>query len=265
MSILKVDYPEENVAVVTWNTNDKNTMILPFCDELEVLIKELENNQKIIFVCFQGGDGFFSNGFDPNEFYGKSEEYIRDVISRSFGLCLKIFKANFIAVALINGHCMGYGAIFSIFCDYRVIQDSKARFSFPEILIGLSLPHFVSIRLQQFLSFSVIRNLANTGKALKPQEALELGLMDYICGSSELKEVTLKKIIYPLLKHSWSGILYNKQSLNSSFYSIIQKAYEDDVKFSPKLILTENAQKGMEALIKAKRPVVINKTKPVLF
>lgn len=259
MAHMNVSTVSHGIKKVSWNFNEKNTVTLEFCKKLYEIIDELEQDKSTLAVIFEGNGNFFSNGFEPSSFHGATTEKVASIIDSAFGLCLKIFKADFIAISTMNGHAMGFGAIFALFSDYRLIQSQKARFGFPEILIGLALPMATSIRLQHMIGPTKTRDLGQTGKALKPDQAVEIGLIDYCCEAEQLSEQALK-ILNPFIKGSWQAVRSNKRSINQPWFTMLDEAHKQDVVVAPKLILSPDGQEGMSSILEGRRAAFSNNT-----
>ena len=259
MSTMNVSTVSEGIKKVSWNFNEKNTVSINFCKELSEIIADLEKEKSTLAVIFEGNGSFFSNGFEPTSFHGSTTEHVSAVIDMAFGLCLRIFKAEFIALSAMNGHAMGFGAIFALFSDYRLIQNQKARFGFPEVIIGLALPMATSIRLQHMIGPVKTRDLGQTGKALKPDQAVDMGLIDYSCNPEQLEEQAVK-ILNPLVKGSWQAVRSNKISINQPWFNIFEDAHKQDVIVAPKLILSKDGQEGMSSIVEGRRAVFSRNT-----
>lgn len=259
MATMNVSVVSPGVKKVSWNFNEKNTVTIEFCNELSKIMTELEQDKSTLAVLFEGNGNFFSNGFEPSSFHGSTTDEVASVIDSAFGLCLRIFKADFIAISAMNGHAMGFGAIFALFSDYRLIQNQKARFGFPEILIGLALPMATSIRLQHIIGPIKTRDLGQTGKALKPDQAVEMGLIDHSCEAEQLSEQALK-ILNPFIKGSWQAVRSNKRSINQPWFAMLDEAHKQDVIVAPKLILSADGQEGMSSILEGRRAVFSNNT-----
>ncbi|MCC6075903.1 3-hydroxyacyl-CoA dehydrogenase NAD-binding domain-containing protein [Pseudomonas sp. GCM10022188] len=87
-------------------------------------------------------------------------------------------------VAAIGGLALGGGLELAMACGYR-IGESKARLGLPEITLGLLPGAGGTQRLPRLVGAETALDIILSGQPLRPERALELGLLDRLAASAD--------------------------------------------------------------------------------
>ena len=88
-------------------------------------------------------------------------------------------------IAAIRGRCVGGGVVLALACDLRVAQTT-ARFSIPEVDLGIPLAWGGIPRLLREVPPAVARELVLTCREFDAEEAARLGLLSRVVAPGEL-------------------------------------------------------------------------------
>ena len=243
-----------SIAIVELDLNEKNVINSGFVTEMTRVMDEYEQSTTIRTMIITANGKFFSNGFDPESVLGVSADTVKQNVGEAFRLLPRFYRLPYITIMAINGHCMGYGAVWALFFDYRFMVNKGARFGYPEALIGLALPVSTSLLLKDLIGTRAARDLAIFGAAQKPESALELGLLDGVYPPDELME-QCEKFAARFNSMSRTGLIANKRSLKQSISdAALMAAVEEDVEGSAEMILSPDGQEGMASIIERRRP-----------
>ncbi|TKT71797.1 enoyl-CoA hydratase [Afipia massiliensis] len=88
-------------------------------------------------------------------------------------------------IAAINGPCAGLGMCFALFCDMRFAAQ-EAVFTTAFARRGLIAEHGMSWTLPRLIGLSAATDLLMSGRKVKADEALRLGLVDRIYPAADL-------------------------------------------------------------------------------
>ncbi len=132
-----------------------------------------------------GGAKAFAAGADITEFGGPDE-------ARAIG---QRFRAAYDAIgeiprpviAAINGVALGGGLELALACDLRVAAEN-ARVGQPEILLGVIPGAGATQRLPRLIGTAPAKELIWSGRQVKADEALALGLVDRVVPAAELED-----------------------------------------------------------------------------
>jgi enoyl-CoA hydratase len=101
-------------------------------------------------------------------------------------LFLRMNASDKVFVAAINGMSLGGGLILALGCDLRYLADGEHALGLVESNIGFMAAAGGSQRLVRIMGVGPALELLLEGRALSPQEALELGLVHRVVPSEKL-------------------------------------------------------------------------------
>ena len=174
--LVLVDRRSDGVALVTLNSPKVNALSTALLARLHEVALELTSNPAGA-VVITGGDRLFAAGADISEFGGPSEA---KTIGASFHAALNAVAAiPSFTIAAVSGYALGGGCELSMACDYR-IASTKAVFGQPEILLGIIPGGGGTQRLPRLVGASRAKEIMITGRQVKADEALNIGLANEV-------------------------------------------------------------------------------------
>jgi enoyl-CoA hydratase len=138
-------------------------------------------------VILTGTGSIFSAGVDLFRIVGRGSDCVAggtDYVARFFPalarfvLDLFAFPKPFVVAA--NGHAVAGGCIFTLCGDYRLMAAGDARIGLPELLVGVPFPASVLEVVRYGIPPQHLQMLMYTGRTVKPDEALRLGIIDEV-------------------------------------------------------------------------------------
>jgi len=177
----------DGVAVVTLNNPKVNALSQAMLARLKEIALELTADPPGA-VVITGGERIFAAGADISEFGGTSEG---DRIGLGFHSALDAVAAmpRFV-IAAVSGYALGGGCELSMACDYRIAGE-KAVFGQPEVLLGIIPGGGGTQRLPRLVGSSRAKEIVMTGRQVKSDEALRIGLVDEVVANDQLHERAL--------------------------------------------------------------------------
>jgi enoyl-CoA hydratase len=162
-----------------------NALWIDILGELEeALEREVEAGASAIVLT--GAGRCFSAGIDTKAAAGAAAEdqvagvtAINRTVSTIFGLPVPV-------VAAVNGHALGGGLVIPLACDVVVATREPCKLGLTEVAAGVPFPAAALAAVRARLSPPVFNNLCLTGRTFGPDEALELGVVDELCGAGLL-------------------------------------------------------------------------------
>jgi enoyl-CoA hydratase len=93
--------------------------------------------------------------------------------------------APFPTIALVNGFALGGGCELALACDF-IVASERAVFGQPEVNLGI-VPGFGGTqRLTRLVGKGMALELCTTGRQVKADEALRIGLANHVVPAGEL-------------------------------------------------------------------------------
>lgn len=181
-SLVLLERRDDGVAVVTLNSPKVNALSTSLLARLGEIAAEL-TARPAGAVVLTGGDRLFAAGADISEFGGKDEARS---VGGAFHATLNAFAAiPSFTIAAVSGFALGGGCELAMACDYR-IAGTKAVFGQPEILLGIIPGGGGTQRLPRLIGPSRAKEMMITGRQVRADEALRIGLADEVTEQEQL-------------------------------------------------------------------------------
>ncbi len=188
---------------VAWLTFDKpgasaNSLSRAAMEELDERLRQTEQQRPAGLVICSGKSGFIA-GADVSEF-GQVREPSAAVpsIRAAHGVLQRLEDLPFPTVAAINGYCLGGGLELAMACRHRVCADDpKVTLGLPEVMLGIHPGFGGTVRAVRLVGVAPAMDLMLTGKNLRPDKALQAGLIDEIVPAGQLRDAAKMLALRP--------------------------------------------------------------------
>jgi enoyl-CoA hydratase len=185
--LVLVERRDDGVAVITLNNPKVNALSQAMLAELRAVAEDLTANPPGAVVV-TGGERIFAAGADISEFGGADEA---GTIGTGFHTALAaVAGIPRLVIAAISGYALGGGCELALACDYR-IGSERAVFGQPEILLGIIPGGGGTQRLPRTVGRSRAKEMMLTGRQVKADEALRIGLLDEVVAGDDLHDRAL--------------------------------------------------------------------------
>ncbi|MBT7915894.1 hypothetical protein HN588_18545, partial [Candidatus Bathyarchaeota archaeon] len=179
---------ENGVYKITLNRPSKlNSMTLEMLGLISEAVDEASADPEIKAILVTGaGDRAFCAGADVSQFPGLSVEEARNVSKAGHNTFKKFMETPKPVVAAVNGYALGGGNELILFCDLRIASE-KARFSQPEVSLGLMTGWGGTCLLKKVVGQTVANELLLTGRRINADEAKSIGLVSHVYPAAEFE------------------------------------------------------------------------------
>lgn len=181
----------DGVAVITLQRPPMNALSLSVQSQFAQAAREADERRDVHAVVLHGGPKVFAAGADVKEMVDWDH---RTMVERSRAL-----QASFTAVAevgkptiaAITGYALGGGLELALCCDFRVCGDN-AKLGVPEIQLGIIPGAGGTQRLPRLIGPARAKELIFSGRHVRAEEALRIGLVDRVVPPDEVLDAALE-------------------------------------------------------------------------
>jgi enoyl-CoA hydratase/carnithine racemase len=163
-----------------------NALDTPTTDDLRRLMTDLRDDASVRVVIVTGaGEKAFVAGADINELAALTPVEAREHARRGQHVFDLIEHLGKPVIAAVNGFALGGGCELAMACTLRIAAED-ARFGQPEINLGL-IPGFAGTqRLARLVGKAIALEILLTGRQVKADEALRIGLVNKVVPPASL-------------------------------------------------------------------------------
>jgi enoyl-CoA hydratase/carnithine racemase len=185
---VRIDRRADGVATLRVDRPPLNALSGALLDEIASAARELGEDSAVKAVVVLGGAKAFAAGADISEFGGPDEAR---AISRRFRNAFDaVGEIPRPVIAAVNGVALGGGLELALACDLRLAADN-ARVGQPETLLGVMPGAGATQRLPRLIGPARAKELIWSGRQVKADEALAMGLVDRVVPAAELEDAAL--------------------------------------------------------------------------
>ena len=181
----------DGVATMRLDRPKMNALDVQMQEEIRSAAIEATERDDVKAVVVWGGERVFAAGADVKEMADMS---YTDMVKRSgalqsaFTAVARIPKP---VVAAVNGYALGGGCELALCADIRIAADD-ATLGQPEILLGIIPGAGGTQRLARLVGPSRAKDLIFSGRFVKADEALAIGLVDHVVPAADVYVAAVK-------------------------------------------------------------------------
>ena len=194
----------EDADRIAWLTVDKpgtsaNVLSAGVLAELDGHLAQLEQSRPRGLVLISAKKSGFIAGADIKEFTGiRDEAEGYTLIRRGQQVFDRLEALPFPTVAAIHGFALGGGLETALACRYRVgVADERLSLGLPEVQLGLHPGFGGTVRTVRLIGVRAAMELMLTGRPVRGEKALKLGLLDRLVAEGELRASARSLILDP--------------------------------------------------------------------
>lgn len=215
--------------------------------ELNTFLDSIDINATRVLIITGDGEKSFVAGADISEMSSLNEQK-----GFAFGKCgadvfRKIETLPIPVIAAVNGFALGGGCELAMACDIR-IASSNAKFGQPEVGLGI-IPGFSgTCRLAKIVGMGIAKEMIYTGKAIRAEEALRIGLVNAVYPQEELMGQALA-MAKKIAANAPIAVRYAKACINEEYDLPTEKAIAFENTMFGKCFATKDQKEGMDAFL----------------
>lgn len=235
------------VGTIRLNRPPMNALDIATQDLLKDLAEEAAARDDVRAVVLYGGEKVFAAGADIKEMQAMDHRAMvlrAKALQDSFTAVARIPKP---VVAAVTGYALGGGCELALCADYRIAGEN-AKLGQPEILLGLIPGAGGTQRLARLVGPSKAKDLIFTGRHVKADEALVMGLVDRVVPAEEVYDQA----------HAWAAKLAQgpalalraaKEAVDGGLETDIDTGLTIERNWFAGLFATEDRERGMRSFV----------------
>ena len=172
---------EEGILILEIKNPPVNSYTHEMLRQLDDCILQARFDETIHVIVLTGnGEKFFSAGADINMLTKESLAYKYNFAVHGNEVLTRMERTPKLIIAAINGHAIGGGLEISMATDIRIAKKDAGRVGLAEVNLGVMPGMGGTQRLPRLVGKGRGLELCATGRQIAFEEALEMGLIQYI-------------------------------------------------------------------------------------
>jgi enoyl-CoA hydratase len=244
MSTVRVDRRDDGVALVTLDNPKVNALSTQVLTDLAEAADRLRADLPGAVVV-TGGERVFAAGADISEFGGPDDaRNIGATFRRAFDGLAGLPR---VVVAAVGGYALGGGCELAMACDLRIASE-KAVFGQPEILLGIIPGAGGTQRLPRLVGPAKAKELCLSGRQVRAEEALAIGLVDEVVAHDRFLERAIA-VAAAYAAGPLEALAATKQAIDQGLEGTLAAGLGLEQELFTKVFRTEDSQIGVKSFL----------------
>ncbi len=246
---LALETDRDGVALLTVNRPDKmNALNAEVLDELSEAIEFLAEDDDVSAVIVTGaGEKAFVAGADIGELRELDSRTGKEFSRKGQRVFRALEELPVPVVAAVNGYALGGGCELAMACHLRVASAS-AVFGLPEVGLGIIPGYGGTQRLPRIVGRSRALEMILSGRQVKAEEALKIGLADRAGGDDPVGEA--RELLNKILGN---GPLAVRNALRAVCRTGTEEDYGEEAELFADLCDTDDFNEGTSAFLEKRK------------
>ncbi len=169
------------IGIIELTNPPANTYSYEMMSQLDKAILQARFDESIHVILIRGaGEKFFSAGAEISMLNAVTPTFKYYFCLHANETLTRLEQTPKLVIAALNGHTVGGGLEIALACDIRIARRNSGKVGLPEVTLGVLPGTGGTQRLARALPKNKAIELMTEGKLLSFEEALELGLINYI-------------------------------------------------------------------------------------
>lgn len=238
------------VAVLTLNRPPVNALSSALAADLAAAVEQAADSA--VRAVIVTGSPHFAAGADITELKAAAAGDDKALASNLSDALTHLERLRKPVIAAVRGFALGGGLELALACDFRYLADD-ARVGVPEITLGIYPGAGGTQRLPRLIGLAKARDLIYTGRHVKAEEALALGIADKVFPVAELADAALAAA-RSLAQGATFAIGQAKRAINGGYGRSLKKGLQLEAEGFLRCLASEDAKEGLSAFLEKRKP-----------
>jgi enoyl-CoA hydratase/carnithine racemase len=185
-TFVTVERRPDGVALILLDRPKANALSAAVLAQLHAAATRLHDDPPGAVVLW-GGRRIFAAGADIVELDDSGAGAVGASFTEALGALASVPRAS---IAAVNGYALGGGLELALACDFRLCAEDS-RLGLPEVLLGVIPGGGGTQRLPRLIGSSRAKELIFTGRQVRAEEALSIGLVNRVVAPDDVLEAAL--------------------------------------------------------------------------
>jgi enoyl-CoA hydratase/carnithine racemase len=233
---------EGGVELVRLDRPPMNALSGQLLDELAGVVETLAKDPDLKAVVVTGSERVFAAGAEISELLEEGPQLGN--FRRAFDGLAAVPRP---VIAAVSGYALGGGLELALACDLRVASET-ARLGVPEILLGLFPAAGGTQRLTRLIGPARTKELIWTGRQVRPDEALAMGLVDRVVPAGSHLDAALEWATN-LGRGAVLAMGLSKQAIDGGLDLPLTEGLDLEAELARQALRTEDARIGVQSFL----------------
>ncbi len=231
----------------------RNSINRALVAELDAMLTRVSGDAGTGAVILTGaGDKAFCAGADLKERAEMTEDQVRAFLLKLRLLLRAVENSDCVFIAAINGLALGGGAEIALCCDFRVAA-ADAEIGLPEVRLGIIPGGGGTQRLSRLIGPARAKDLILTGRRVRAEEALQIGLIHRLAPAGELRRVAIE-LAQSILQNAPIAVAAAKHAIDRGFGLELDQALALEHQQYELVLKSEDRLEGLRAFAEKRPP-----------
>ncbi len=245
---------DDHVGYLEIGKPKANTYDLDMMREVNAAIDEFRFNDEVrVIVLASTVPGFFSAGADIEMLRKSTPDYKAMFCLFCQETLDKFAKTPKVVIAALNGHTVGGGLEIALACDLRLMAKDSGTIGLPEVTLGVLPGTGGTQRLPRLVGPARALDLMITGRRLSPDEALAIGLVNYVYPKETFAH-DVQAYASALAHGPVRAVSLIKRSVVEGVEMPLTAGLALERELQNRLFVTEDAKEGLTAFSEKRKP-----------
>lgn len=250
--MIELKYDEEFAVLTIRRPQALNALSFSLIEDIGKAITEAGRSQVRALIITGEGEKSFCAGADIKELQQRSLKDQREGAELGQAVFAQLDRLSIPSIAVVNGFAFGGGCELALACTLRLALPN-AKFGLPEVKLGLIPGYGGTQRLPRLVGTGRALELVMTGRVVKAEEALAIGLVNRIVEGQAVEAA--KAYAREFTGHSLRALQFAREAVLRAADLPLYEGLRLEADLSTLAYRTADAEEGMQAFVE-KRPAV---------
>lgn len=244
---LKIEENDKVCLMTISAPKSLNALSSAILAEMDDFLNHFDSGRYRCLIITGDGEKSFVAGADISEMATLGILQGQTFGTKGAAVFRKVETLDVPVIAAVNGFALGGGCELAMACDIRICSEN-AKFGQPEVGLGI-IPGFSgTVRLARLVGMGMAKQLIYTGRAIKANEALRIGLVNEVVPQAELMSRALE-LAGQIAANAPLAVKAAKKCINAEWDMEADEAIMYESGAFGRCFATEDQKNGMKAFL----------------